>query len=474
MNKKFININNKNIHYILSFIGIFFLWFFFKPSALEYKAWNCLIIFLSTILSIILKIFPIGAIGFISLSVACLTKTIPLEEALLGYKESAVWITLLAFFISKGIIKTNLGKRMSYYFVKFFGKNSMGLAYGFSFSEMLLAPSIPSITARTGGIISPIIISLGQDLSFHLGLHKAKSLMKYITLVVFQTSVVTSAMFLTAMAANPIIVSLAQSIGVHLNWNIWIKASIVPGMFSVLIIPYILYLICSPQNIENFNVKLFADTQLNLMGKFSNKEFIMSCVLLLSIILWIFGDALHIHNVTTAFLGVTILLITKILDWDDILNTKIAWDTFIWFGALFTLALQLNKTGVIPFFSNILVKNFSIQNWKIVLFCLSIIYFYSHYFFASVTAHISAMYTTFLSSSIILGVPPLVGALMLAFISNLFGGITHYGIGSAPILISNNYVSIKDWWIAGFIMSIINLFIFFIIGLIWWKFLGYW
>lgn len=60
----------------------------------------------------------------------------------------------------QGFQKTGLGERIATLFVRACGKSSLGLAYGLSIAEMLLAPAMPSTTARAGGIFMPIINSL--------------------------------------------------------------------------------------------------------------------------------------------------------------------------------------------------------------------------------------------------------------------------------------------------------------------------
>lgn len=45
-------------------------------------------------------------------------------------------------------------------FVAACGKSTLGLAYGLSIAEAVLAPAMPSTTARAGGIFMPIINSL--------------------------------------------------------------------------------------------------------------------------------------------------------------------------------------------------------------------------------------------------------------------------------------------------------------------------
>jgi DASS family divalent anion:Na+ symporter len=99
-------------------------------------------------------------------------------------------------------------------------------------------------------------------------------------------------------------------------------------------------------------------------------------------------------------------------------------------------------------------------------------YFYTHYFFASNVAHIGAMFPAFLAVLIGLGINPVVSVLALAMVSNLFGCLTHYGSGPAPILYGAGYVKVQTWWKIGLAMSIFYLTLFFILGGVYWKIIG--
>lgn len=41
------------------------------------------------------------------------------------------------------------------------------------------------------------------------------------------------------------------------------------------------------------------------------------------------------------------------------------------------------------------------------------------------------------------------------------------------IIFSSGYVSMEDLWVMGFIMSVVNLTIWGVVGGLWWKLLGY-
>lgn len=112
--------------------------------------------------------------------------------------------------------------------------------------------------------------------------------------------------------------------------------------------------------------------------------------------------------------------------------------------------------------------------WTGAFALVAVLYFYSHYLFASGAAHIGAMYTAFLSVALACGAPALPAALMLGQLSNLMGCLTTYGIGSAPSYFSSGYVPQGKWYQLGFVLSIWYIFVWFFAGGAWWKFLGLW
>ncbi len=183
---------------------------------------------------------------------------------------------------------------------------------------------------------------------------------------------------------------------------------------------------------------------------------------------------LGIQSTTAALLGLAVLLMTGVLSWEDLLQQKAAWNTLVWFATLLMMATHLNDLGLIPWFGEAISSLVAGTSWVKSFLILSLIYFYSHYLFASNTAHISSMYAAFLSVAIAVGTPPTLAALVLAFFSNLFSSMTHYGTGPAPVLFGSGYVEMRTWWKLGGLISIINIIIWLGIGGLWWKILGIW
>jgi len=138
------------------------------------------------------------------------------------------------------------------------------------------------------------------------------------------------------------------------------------------------------------------------------------------------------------------------------------------------MATELGRLGVPKWFGGVVRAAIGDVNWVVGFLVLILAYFYSHYFFASNTAHISAMYAAFLAVAVVIGTPPVFAALTLAFFSNLFASLTHYGAAAAPIFFTAGYVSTGTWWKVGFLISILNISIWVLIGGVWWKLLGLW
>nr|WP_243293239.1 anion permease [Geothrix sp. SG198] len=432
-------------------------------------------IFVSTIVGIIVKALPMGAVAMVGIAITALSGTLGIADSISGFSDVTIWLIVLAFFISRGFIKTGLGARIAYNFMALLGKRTLGLSYGLAATDLVLAPAIPSNTARGGGIVMPVMASLARAYGSNPGDGSARRMGSFLTLAAYQVNCITSAMFLTAMAANPLAQKLAGDLKVNITWVGWALAAVVPGVVALLLIPFIIYRLHRPEITETPEAVEMAKGHLRDLGPVKRQEWMMLGVFVLLLILWIFAKQLGDLNATTSALtGLAVLLISGVLTWDDIKAETGAWDTLVWFAALVMMASFLNKLGMVPWFSKTMGGMVAGKGWIAAFLVLALVYFYSHYFFASNTAHVASMYAAFLGVSIVAGAPPVLAALVLAFFSNLFAGMTHYGTGPAPVLFGTGYVELGTWWRTGLIVSVVNIIIWVGLGGLWWKVLGLW
>lgn len=446
-----------------------------KRKADWQKGLQLFAIFVTTIAGIILKALPMGAVAMIGIAATALTGTLSIADSMSGFSDVVIWLIVLAFFISRGFIKTGLGARIAYSFMALLGRRTLGLSYGLAATDLVLAPAMPSNTARGGGIIMPIMASLARAYGSKPGDGSSRRMGSFLTLTAYQVNCITSAMFLTSMAANPLAQKLAGDLKVNLTWGGWALAALVPGLLALLVVPLIIYKLHPPEITETPEAVELAKGHLRDLGPIKTQEWKMLGVLVMLLVLWIFSKQLGDLNATTAALaGLGVLLITGVLNWDDIKAETGAWDTLVWFAALVMMASFLNKLGMVPWFSKTMGGMVAGKGWIAAFLVLALVYFYSHYFFASNTAHVASMYAAFLGVSIVAGAPPLLAALVLAFFSNLFAGMTHYGTGPAPVLFGTGYVELGTWWRMGLLISVVNIVIWVGVGGLWWKVLGLW
>ena len=467
-------VQKKMLHWaIIIGIGIA-IWLIPAPEGVKQQGWNMLAIFVSTIVGLILSPIPIGAMAMLAICVAALFKVATMNELLTGFASSAAWIAVGAFLLAKGFTKTGLGRRIALLLLRRFGNSTLKIAYVLTFSDLFFAPATPSNTARGGGIIYPLIKGLAEVFDSKPGV-TARRVGAYLVQTEYQVCTVTSAMFLTAMVGNPLIPVFAQKVGnVEVNWTNWALGAIVPGLLALLVFPYVWYKIFPPEIKETPEAPLMADAELKKAGPMSRGEKIMLSVFLGCLTLWATSPWTKLDSTHVAFLGVMALVITDVLSWNECLEEKAAWDTLVWVGALVILASLLAKHGVVAWFAKVVGATLVGIPWIATMGVLILVYLYSHYMFASLSAHITALYPAMLAVAIAGGAPPLLAALVLAYFSDLCASLTHYGAGMSPVLFGSGFVDQGTWWRLGFIATLINLTIWLTVGTLWWKTIGYW
>jgi DASS family divalent anion:Na+ symporter len=444
------------------------------PVGIMGKSWRLLAIFVATIVGSIVRPVPGGAMVLLGISALALTGTLPVDQALAGYGDPIVWLVLAAFFMSRGMIKTGLGRRIAFLFIRAIGRHSLGLGYALVSTDMLLAMVIPSNAARAGGIVFPVAKSLAEAYDSKPG-ETAGWLGAFLMVLIYQCDVIVCAMFLTGQASNVLIAKFAQQVtGIELTYAHWALAAIVPGLLSLLAVPFVLYRIFPPEIKHTPASAEFAADELHRMGRMNSGEKLMLIVFVLVASLWMTSTLHGINPAAVALLGICLLLLFGVLNWEDVISERGAWDVFIWYGGLVRMAEALGETGITKRFAES-AGSFTVGwKWWAALAVLLLVYFYAHYGFASITAHVTSMYTPFLVVILAAGAPPYLAVLSLAYFSNLDASLTHYGTTPAPIYFGAGYVKQRTWWKLGLIVSFVTISIWVVFGFLWWKLLKLW
>ena len=448
-------------------------WFGGTPEGLKPQVWQLFGIYLATIVGLVLKPFPVP----ITVLLGVATSSILLsntKDVLAGYSNTALWLIFAAFALSVAFGKTGLGHRIAYHLVRAFGSTTLRLGFVTAFLDLILSPATPSNTARAAGIVYPINLSIAEAVGSYPG-ETAKKAGAYLLQNGYFATKVTSFLFATAMAPNLLALDFITKLtGVSLNWGQWALAMFVPGFIMLMLIPLIGYMYERPSVKDIDNKKIAADGLAEL-GPMKASEKGLIVIALLAITGWILPTFdIKIDATAVAIVAMIATFVCGIISWDDLLKTKAAWNTLIWFGGILGLSSALTKGKFFEWLAKYLEAhmNFGLDPFM-MLILISIISVVVRYFFASGTAYISAMLPVFLIVGINAGIDPT----LLAFImigTNAYGGsVTHYGAAPGPIIFSAGYNNVKDWWTVGLISAVVCLVLNYVIGIPWWKITGF-
>lgn len=431
-------------------------------------------VFVATIIALVAHPVPMGVSAVCAMALLAITGTVEPARALSGFSDLTVWLVFCAFLFARAVTVTRFGARVAYATIHAFGRSPLALGYSVAVADVALAPFVPSDTARGGGIMAPITRSIAVAAGSEPG-DTARVLGAFLMLVGFHATYTASSMFLTGMAANPLISSFAEkATGTPITWVRWALGASVPGICTLIVVPWLIYKLVPPTLADTRSARAHAASELHALGSMSRNEWALVVVLALVMAAWVTSPLHKIPNAIVALAGVAALLLLNVMSWDDLLGERRAWDALVWFAPLLMMASELSRTGVITALSGSLLGQLHGWPWPLALLVLAVTYLYLHYGFASMTAHVTALYPGFLATALIAGVPVALAPMPLAYFSSLDASLTHYGTGSAPIYFGAGYVSQGTWWRVGFLVSLVNIVIWLGVGMVWWKVLGWW
>ncbi|KAH0845285.1 LOW QUALITY PROTEIN: hypothetical protein HID58_091835, partial [Brassica napus] len=402
---------------------------------------------------------PVGAWAFIGLTASIVTRTLSFSTAFAAFTNELIWLIAISFFFARGF---------------WLGRSTLGLSYGLVLCETFMGLIMPSTMARAGGVFLPVIKSLSLSAGSKPGDSSSRRLGAFLIQTQLQCAGTSGALLLTSAAQNLLCLKLAREVGVVLSnpWVSWFKAASVPAFASLLCTPLIIYKLYPPELKHTPEAPAAAAKKLE--RSHHENEWVMLGAMAFTVSLWIFGEAIGVSSVVSAMIGLSTLLVLGVINWNDCLSDKSAWDSLTWFAVLIGMAGQLTNLGVVAWMSDCVAKLLQTLSltWPASFVILQASYLLLHYVFASQTAHAGALYPAFLAMQIAAGVPGVLAALCLAFNNNLSGALAHYSSGPAALYYGAGYVDLKDMFRLGFVMALLQAVIWGSVGSLWWKFLG--
>lgn len=387
-----------------------------------------------------------------------------LRFALAGFSNGTVWLIFTAYMFSLGYEKTGLGKRISLLLIKALGKKTLGLGYAVALADLIVAPFTPSNTARSGGIIFPIIKNI-PPLYGSTPEDGPRKIGAYLMWTAMATTCVTSSMFLTALAPNLLAIEILQKTSkISITWTEWFIALAPACIILFLLVPLLVYVIYPPTVKESADAPTWAGAELVRMGSISGKEMTMGSLAILALLLWIFGGK-QFDATTVALIGLCLMVLTKVITWEDVIGHKTAWNVLVWFATLVAMADGLAKVGFLAWFATTAAASMSGFSVGALIVGFVLLFYFVHYMFASLTAHTTALLPVVLATAMTVpDMPMKTLALLLFGTLGLMGILTPYATGPSPIYYGCGYISRKEYWILGSVFGLIFIVVYLAVG----------
>jgi len=442
------------------------LWFSPLPPGLTAPAWHLFAIFAAAILSVIIGAFSILTASILALAAAVLSGTVPPSSAYSGFGNPTIILIVIAFLVARAVVKCGLGQRLGYRAISLFGRSTLGLSYSIFIVDGLIAPAFPSNTARSG-VLYPLAFSMAEAAGARPGEEGRKRLGKFLMFSGMASLTLSSALWLTAMAANPLGAEIARSYGVNITFGSWLVAASVPTLVGMVLLPLVLYKVIAPEVTATPQAPADARRALAALGPLNRDQKIVAVTFAGMVALWGAAATLGIDTTAVAFLGLGVLLATRVLTPEDIVKEGDVLATFIWFAALFTLSDQLNQLGFMEFLGNRLTLRLGGLPVPLAALVLVVAYVLMHYLFVSQTAHLLALFGVFLGVGVKLGVPAAPLAFLLLFATNFFAAITPQGSSANLLFAGSGYLPQRDLYRLGALTTAFGLLLYLVVGTPW-------
>ena len=463
------------------------------PEGCTYNAWVYFSIFMGLILGLILEPIPPAFIGVIAIVIAVIFRLGPKDSGLVdakttaaqalnwgisGFSNSVVWLIFAAFTIGLGFTKTGLGERLALYIVSKLGKNTLGLGYAIAIVDLILAPFIPSNAARSGGSVYPVVSSIAPMFDSHPD-KNARKIGAYLIWVGLASACVSSSIFLTGQAPNPLaLTQIEKGGGQVVDWVSWFLAFLPVGIILFVITPLLAYIIYPPEIKGSKEVVEWAQNKYKELGEITRPQIFMIIIALIGLILWVGGSffpktALYnLNATTTALLMIVLMISAKCITWQDFLSNKPAWNTLVWFATLVAMAGGLSNVGFIGWLAHLFDGKFDNIEPMVAIIILILIFSWLRYFFASGTAYVTAVMLIFVT--LVQSIPDIdvnKTLLLLILPMGFMGIITPYGTGCSPLWFGAHYIKGPTFFLLGGIFAAIYMVIYLLVGIPWVNFI---
>ena len=443
------------------------LWLSPVPEGIVREAWHLFALFAAAIVSVVIGAFPILTASVLALAAAVLSGTLAPAKAYAGFANATILLIVVAFLVARAVVKCGLGERLGHMVVSVFGRSTLGLGYSIFVVDGVIAPAFPSNTARSG-VLYPLVLSLAEAAGARPGVEGRERVGRFLMFSGIASLTLSSALWFTAMAGNPLGAEIARGYGLEIGFGSWFVASSVPTLVAMALLPLVLYKVIAPEVTATPEAPRAARRALAELGPLRAHEKVVAATFAVMVALWASASTRRAR-----------------LDRRRVSRPRRpardrrpharrhregrrrARDLHLVRGALHAQrAAQRARLHGLPGRAAGRRARAGCRR-PLAGVLLVVVYVLLHYLFVSQTAHLLALFGVFLDVGVKLGVPVALLAFLLLFATNFFSAITPQAASANLLFAGSGYLSQGELYRLGGLTTAFNLVIYLVVGIPW-------
>lgn len=457
---------------VLAFVSFVTILLIPAIKHLETAGQRCLALFVAVFLLYIFESIPAAVISIAIVPALVVLKITDIGQALSGFSSTSTYLVIGSFILAAAMIKTGLGKRITYHLLLFIGTSPVGISFGLMLVNVIMALLIPSSTARTAMLL-PICLSIIHEYS---GEKKEKIIYAAnLLLTLCVTSSTISAGILTSTVSNPMAVEyIKNTTGQVVSYGEWLVWGFPPAFLMTIISWIIIQLFCRIRKKNGNNGPEYLKNQLVQMGKVTFTEVYTAVVIVFTVVLWVTGSYMGIDSTTAAFIGAVLLFMPKcnVLEWKDCQNNISLSVVFIISGGI-SLGNAMAKTGTSDWLAEQVFGFLSEDIFKAVVIIMAIVIVqFMHVFFVGTATMANAFFPILISIAMKIGVNPLEIILPAAFMIGGYPVLTFFNTTPNILCYDTGYIKASDFVKIGIPISVIACVIYALCTIWYWPAVG--
>jgi anion transporter len=392
-----------------------------------------------------------------------------------GFANTALALVASALFLAAAMTATGLDRRIALAILARVGGELHHVVVGAILVGFVMAFLVPSTTARVACLVP---ITLGIIAAFGVGKRSAFAGMLMITTV--QTASIWNVGIKTAAAQNMVAIGfIEKTLQKSITWLEWFIAA---APFSVLMSIALYFVMTRMLPAEVTDIpggraairKSLAD-----LGPMKTSEKKLLAISLALLLFWATEGVLHsfdTSSTTLAAVGLMFLPGIGIMSWKEA-QPRIPWGTVVLFGIGISVGTALLQTKGAAWLADLAVVEFGLRNATalLILGVLTLFLTLIHLGFASATALASAMIPIVIAVLQNVATPGIniVGMTMLLQFVVSFGFILVVNAPQNMLAYGTETFDAKDFIRTGLVLTAVALALVMLLGMTYWRWLGY-